>query len=93
MSLSLCLWSRRPKRPKHSPTSRATSTPAGAVMMPDLLVGLSLELRGDPPGLVLVQGSDRVIVELAHVKTVVVAMVDAAADLAGVLAAGGAYHA
>jgi hypothetical protein len=52
-----------------------------------------LELRGDPSGLVLVQGSDRVIVELAHVKTVVVAMVDAAADLAGVLAAGGAYHA
>ena len=32
--------------------------------------GLALELRGDPPALVLVQGSDRVGVDLAHVKTV-----------------------
>jgi len=56
--------------------------------------GLALELRGgDKPGLVLVQGSDRVIVELAHVKTVIAAMGDAAEDLAAVLAAGGVYHA
>ncbi len=46
--------------------------------------GLALELRGgDKPGLVLVQGSARVIVELAHVKTVIAAMGDAAADLVG----------
>ncbi len=33
--------------------------------------GLSSGLRGgDKPGLVLVQGSDRAIVELAHVKAV-----------------------
>ena len=56
--------------------------------------GLSLELRGgEKPALVIVQGSDRVRVELADVKTVVAAMADAAADLAGVLAAGGVYHA
>ena len=49
------------------------------------------------PALVMVQGSERVRVELADVKTVVAAMVDAAARLlaivAGVLAAGGVYHA
>ena len=51
--------------------------------------GLTLELRGDPPGLALVQGSERVRVDLAHVKAVIAAMGDAAAHLAGVLAAGG----
>jgi hypothetical protein len=56
--------------------------------------GLSVELRGgEKAALVLVQGGDRVRVELADVKTVVAAMADAAADLAGVLAAGGVYHA
>ena len=56
--------------------------------------GLALELRGgDKPGLVLVRGSDRARVELAHVKTVSAAMGDAAANLAGVLATGGVYHA
>jgi hypothetical protein len=35
---------------------------------------------------VLVQGSDRVRVDLSHVKTVIAAMGDAAADLAAVLA-------
>ena len=49
--------------------------------------GLSLELRGgEKPGLVLVQGSDRVRVDLSHVKTVIAVMGDAAADLAAVLA-------
>ena len=52
-----------------------------------------MELRGDPPGLVLVQGSDRVTVDLAYVKAVIAAMGDAAADLAGLLAAGGVCHA
>jgi len=56
-----------------------------------LLGSLALELHGDPPGLVLVQGSDRVRVDLAHVKAVhsaalrdgmIAAMGDAAADLA-----------
>ena len=36
-----------------------------------------LELYGDPPALVLVQGSDRVIVDLAHAKTVIAEMGDA----------------
>lgn len=52
--------------------------------------GLSLELRGgEKPALVIVQGGERVRVELADVKTVIAGMGDAAADLAGVLAAGG----
>ena len=63
--------------------------------------GLSLELRGGEsrdgmstkPALVIVQGSERVRVELGDVKLVVAALVDAAADLAEVLAAGGVYHA
>ncbi len=59
--------------------------------------GLALELHDNPPALVLVQGSDRVRVELAHVKAVhsaslrdgmVAAMGDAVADLAGLLAGG-----
>ena len=54
--------------------------------------GLSLELHGNPPALVIVQSGDRVIVELAHVKTVIAAMGDAAAGLAGLLAAGGVYN-
>jgi len=48
--------------------------------------GLSLELRGDPPGVVIVQGSDRVRLELGDVRSVIAAMGDAAADLAGLLA-------
>ena len=53
--------------------------------------GLPLEMRRGPPGLVIVQGSDRVRVGPAHVKTVhsaslrdgmVAAVGDAAADLA-----------
>jgi hypothetical protein len=56
--------------------------------------GVALELRaGDDPALALVQGENRVRVELAHVRELVAALVDAAADLAGVLAAGGVYHA
>jgi hypothetical protein len=52
--------------------------------------GLSVELRGgDDPALVLVQSSDRVTVDLAHVKAVIAAVGDAAAGLAGVLAVGG----
>jgi hypothetical protein len=46
---------------------------------------LALEMRGNPPGLVLVQGDDRVGVELAHVKTVIAAMGNAAADSSGAL--------
>ena len=56
--------------------------------------GLALELRGgDKPALVIVQGSDRVKVELAYFKTVIAVMGNPAADLAGVLAVGGRYHA
>jgi hypothetical protein len=56
--------------------------------------GLALELRaGDDPALVLVQGENRVRVELTQVKALVAALVDAAADLAEVLASGGVYHA
>jgi len=52
--------------------------------------GLSLELRGgDKSALVVVQGSDRVRVELADVKTAIAGMGDAAADLAALPAAGG----
>ena len=56
--------------------------------------GLALELHGNPPALVLVQGSDRIRAELAHVKTVhsaalrdgmIAAMGNAAVDLAGLL--------
>jgi hypothetical protein len=56
--------------------------------------GLALELQaGDDPALVLAQGDNRVRVELAHVKALVAALTDAAADLAEVLASGGVYHA
>lgn len=49
--------------------------------------GAVLELRaGDEPALVLVQGKNQVKVELAHVKGLVAALVEAAADLAEVLA-------
>jgi ABC-type uncharacterized transport system permease subunit len=44
--------------------------------------GLSLELRGEEPALLIVQGSDWVRVELASVKLVVAAMAGAAGDLA-----------
>jgi len=54
---------------------------------------LTLELHGNPPGLVLVRGSDRIRAELAHVKTVIAAMGNAAVDLAGLLVAGGVYYA
>ena len=60
--------------------------------VPTLPGGLSLELRGNPPALVIVQGSDRAKVGLAHVKSVIAAMGDAAADLAGLVAAGGVYN-
>ena len=56
--------------------------------------GLTLELwGGGNPALVLAQGERRVRVDLPHVKTVVAALVDSAADLAEVLAAGNVYHA
>jgi hypothetical protein len=48
---------------------------------------------GDVPALVMAQGENRIRVELAHVKGLVAGLVDAAADLAEVLAAGGSYHA
>jgi ribosomal protein L12E/L44/L45/RPP1/RPP2 len=55
---------------------------------------LALEFRGeDKPALVLVQGDNRVRVELARVKALVAALTDAAADLAELLASGGVYHA
>jgi hypothetical protein len=45
--------------------------------------GAALELRaGERPALVLAQGENRVSVELAHVKAVVAALVDGAADSA-----------
>jgi hypothetical protein len=60
----------------------------------DLPDGIIVELTaGNIPSLVLVQGENRVTVKLAQVKTLVAALVDAAADLAEVLAAGGKYHA
>ena len=50
---------------------------------------ITLELRaGDNPALILLQGENRVQVGLAHVKGVVAAMADAAADLAEFLAIG-----
>jgi len=42
-----------------------------------LVGGLILELHGNPPTVVLIQGSDRVRVDLANVKTAIVAMGDA----------------
>ena len=55
---------------------------------------LTLELQaGDDPALILAQGENRVRVDLAHIKPLVAALTDAAADLAEVLAAGGVYHA
>ncbi len=62
--------------------------------MRDLPGGLTLEVRGgDKPTLVLAQGENRVRVDLAHVKALVAALVDAAADLVEVLAVGGVFHA
>ena len=56
--------------------------------------GTFLEMQaGGNPALVLAQGTNKVRVELADVKVVVAAHVDAAADLAEVLAAGGVYNA
>lgn len=56
--------------------------------------GLALQLRaGDIPALVLTQGDNRVRLELFHIKALVAALTDAAADLAEVLIAGGVYHA
>lgn len=56
--------------------------------------GLALELwAGGNPVLLLAQGENGVRVDLPHVKEVVVAVVDAATDLAEVLAAGDVYHA
>lgn len=49
-------------------------------------------LAGDAPALVLVQGENRIRVNLTYVKALVAALTDAAADLAEVLAAGGVYH-
>jgi hypothetical protein len=58
-----------------------------------LPAGIRLELRaGGEPALVLVQGENRVRVALTQAKGVVAGLVDAAADLAEVLA-GGPYHA
>jgi len=55
---------------------------------------LALELRaGDDPALVLVRGDDMTRTPLAHIKALVAALTDATADLAGVLASGGVYHA
>ena len=59
-----------------------------------LPAGVALEFQaGDDPALVLAQGGNRVRAELAHVKALVAALTDAAADLAEVLASGGVYHA
>ena len=56
--------------------------------------GITLELRaGDNPAMIIVQGKDRIQVELAHVKDMVAMLADGAADLAGLLAVGGKYHA
>jgi hypothetical protein len=60
----------------------------------DLPGGLTLEMRGgSEPALVLVRGDNRVQVALVHVKGVVAALTDAAAELAELLAAGGRFHA
>ena len=59
----------------------------------DLPGDLALELHaGEAPALLLVQGKNRVRVDLSNVKGLVAALADAAADLAEVLAAGGVYH-
>jgi hypothetical protein len=55
---------------------------------------ITLELRaGDNPALALLQGENRLKVELAHITGVVAALADAAADPAELLAVGGQYHA
>jgi hypothetical protein len=55
---------------------------------------LTLELHaGDDPALVLAQGENRARVKLPHVKVLVAALTDAAADVTEVLASGGVYHA
>ena len=56
--------------------------------------GLSFELQaGGNPVLLLAQGERRVVVDLPHVKHVVEALTDTAADLAELLTAGDVYHA
>jgi hypothetical protein len=56
--------------------------------------GVTLELcGGGTPVLILVQGENRVGIELADVKEAVAALTDAAVDLVGLLATGGVYHA
>jgi hypothetical protein len=56
--------------------------------------GITLELRaGDDPALVLVQGENRVRMELAHVKAVVAVLAGAVVGLTTLLATGGQYHA
>lgn len=59
-----------------------------------LIDGWGLHRSGlrDAPALVLVQGDDRVRIELIHARYLVAGMADAAADLAEVLAAE-VYHA
>ncbi len=55
--------------------------------------GLALELHGgDKPALVLRQGDQPIRVEPAHVKRLVGALVDGAADLAEVLSQGAGRH-
>ena len=62
--------------------------------MRNLSDALTLKLQaGNVPALVLTQGERGVRVELPHVKDVVAALVDAAADLDELLAAGDVYHA
>jgi hypothetical protein len=56
----------------------------------DMAVSYPLALK---PVSVLAQVGNRARVELAHVKGLVAALVDAAADLAEVLASGGMHHA
>ena len=55
--------------------------------------GLGLELCGNPPAIVLVQGSNQVTVERTRVRAVIAAMGDVVADLTGLLAVSGRHHA
>jgi hypothetical protein len=56
----------------------------------DLPDSPSLDLHAEKsPALLLTQGTKRVRTELAHIKTLVAALADAAADLAKILAAAG----
>ena len=62
--------------------------------VPELTIGLILRMQAEEdPAMRLVQHENRVRMKRAHVKELVAALMDGAADLVEVLASGGVYHA